>query len=87
MKLKLLNINAAAKCLNPKYTGPELAEGSELFSVPLEHSKNKKLLLTALTDTLKSLLSASNLIRTHHDTRMGFVIGKLKGNFFDESSV
>lgn len=76
MKLKLLNINATAKCLGAKYSGPVLAEDSEIFSVPLEHSKNKNVLVTGLLDALKSLFSSSNLIRTHHDTRMGFVIGK-----------
>lgn len=81
MKLKLLNINAAAKCLHPKYNGPELAEDSEIFAVRLEHSKNKNILHTGLLDTLKSLFSSSNLIRTHHNTRMGFVIGKLNETF------
>lgn len=76
MKLKLLNINAAAKCLKPKYNGPVLAEDSEIFSVPLEHSKNKNILLNGLLDALKSLFTSSNLIRTHYDTRMGFVIGE-----------
>lgn len=76
MKLKLLNINAAAKCLNPKYSGPVLAEDSEIFSVPLEHSKNKNTLVTGLMDALKSLFTSSELVRTRHDTRMGFVIGK-----------
>lgn len=76
MKLKLLNVNAAAKCLNPKYTGPTLAENSEIFSVPLTLSKNKIVLLDGLMDTLKNLFSANNLLRSQHDTRMGFVIGK-----------
>ncbi|XP_037025722.1 FAST kinase domain-containing protein 4 isoform X2 [Bradysia coprophila] len=74
MKLKLLNINAAAKCLNPPYAGPTLAENSGIFSVPLTLSKSKTTLLDGLMDTLKHLFSASNLIRTQHDTRMGFVI-------------
>lgn len=75
MKLKLLNINAAAKFLKPNYTGPALAEDSEIFSVPLEHSKNKIILVNGLVDAVKSLFSSSTLIRTHFDTRMGFVIG------------
>lgn len=76
MKLKLLNINAAAQCLSPKYNGAVLAENSEIFSVPLEHPKNKNILVTGLTDALKSLFTANNLVRTRHDTRMGFLIGK-----------
>lgn len=82
MKLKLLNINAAAKFLNRKYNGPVLAEDSEIFSVPLEHSKNKNILVSGLLDALKSLFSSSNLIRTHQDTRMGFVIGKIESKTF-----
>lgn len=81
MKMKLLNINAAAKCLTPKYNGSMLAEDSEIFSVPLQHSKNKNILFTGLLDALKSLFTSNNLMRTHHDTRMGFVIGKLFRNF------
>lgn len=75
MKLKLLNINAASKCCSPKYVGPVLAEDSEIFSLPLEHSKNKNILVSGLLDALKSLFSSKELIRTHYDTRMGFVIG------------
>lgn len=85
MKLKLLNINAAAKCLHSNYAGPVLPENSEIFSVPLTLSKNKILLLDGLMDTLKNLFSASNLIRTQHDTRMGFVIGMNKIFVLNES--
>lgn len=74
MKLKLLNINAAAKCLHSTYAGPVLAENSEIFAVPLTLSRSKTVLLDGLMDTLKNLFSASNLIRTQQDTRMGFVI-------------
>lgn len=76
MKMKLLNINAATKCLGPKYDGPTLAQNSEIFSIPMEHSKNKIVLVDGLKDTLKNLFSAENLVRTNGNTRMGFVIGK-----------
>lgn len=76
MKMKLLNINAAAKCLKPKYDGPVLAEDSQIFSVPLAHSKSKNVLFVGLLDALKNLFTSDSLLRTVHDSRMGFVIGK-----------
>ncbi|KAJ6638627.1 FAST kinase domain-containing protein 4, partial [Pseudolycoriella hygida] len=74
LKMKLLNINAAAKNSNQKYSGPLLAEQSEIFDVLLEHSKNKIFLVDGLSDAVKALFSSAELIRKHHDTRMGFVI-------------
>jgi len=55
MKMKLLNINAASKCEHLKYDGPVLSEESEIFSVPLAHSKNKIVLINGLLDALKTL--------------------------------
>lgn len=73
--MKLLNIDAAARLLHTDYKGERL---SPVFEVPLSHSKNKQILVSGLLDALKSLFASETYVRTHVDTKMGFVIGKMQ---------
>lgn len=79
IKMKLLNIDGAARLLQTGYTGDKLSATSNatVFEVPLTHSKNKQVLVNGLLDALKSLFASESSVRTHVDTKMGFVIGKL----------
>lgn len=76
-KMKLLNINAAAKYLIKDVAVRELSESFDMdWGV---QSKSKQMLVGSLMDTLNTLLppqkgGASDLIRTHYDTKMGFYI-------------
>lgn len=78
--MKLLNIDAAARLLQNDYKGDRLSATSNasIYEVPLTHSKNKNILVNGLLDSLKSLFASESSVRTHVDTKMGFVIGKLK---------
>lgn len=76
-KMKLLNLNAYAQHLACDYKGTLLPEDSAVFRVPLAHSKSKQILINGMLDALKSLLPASNHLKTLHDSKMGFLIGKL----------
>lgn len=76
IKMKLLNINAAAKLLIPNYKGPTISSEGKIFHVPLVHNKNKQLLVSSLVDTMKSLFATHLQINT--DSKMGFVIGKFE---------
>lgn len=74
IKMKLLNINAAAKLLITGYTGPTLSPENNIFSVPLGNSKSKTILLDALKDALKSLFTSEKLVKTDTNTQMGFLL-------------
>lgn len=74
IKMKLLNINAAAKLLLPDYKDTLLPDTSSVFDVPLAHSKEKQILVNGMLDALKSLISIENYVKSPVDTRMGFVI-------------
>lgn len=74
IKMKLLNINAAAKLLITGYTGPTLSPEDNIFSVPLGNSKSKTILLDALKDALKSLFTSEKLVKTDTNTQMGFLL-------------
>lgn len=76
-KMKLLNLNGYAKYLACDYKGPLLPEDSGVFRVPLAHSKSKQILINGMLDALKSLLPASNHLKSLHDSKMGFLIGQL----------
>lgn len=77
IKMKLLNINAAAELLTSKYDGAKLAANSSIFDVPIVHNKNKQILVNGLLDALKSLFPSEKFVRTNTDSKMGFVIGNL----------
>ena len=74
IKMKLLNINAAAKLKDP--SNEALPETSEVFSVLMGHSKSKMILVNGLADALKGLFNSPNHLRMNVDTKMGFVIGE-----------
>lgn len=76
-KMKLLNLNGYAKYLACDYKGPLLPEDSGVFRVPLAHSKSKQILINGMLDALKSLLPASNHLKSLHDSKMGFLIDAL----------
>lgn len=75
-KMKLLNINAAVKLFLPTYKGAMLMreKNTEVYDVPLIHSKEKQLIVNGLVDALKSLVPDSCLT-LNRDTHMGFVVG------------
>jgi FAST kinase-like protein, subdomain 2 len=74
--MRLLNINAAGKYLTTEpYTGSCLASESGVFDVPYSHTKAKQVLVAGMLDALKSLLSSEANVKTHVDSKMGFVIG------------
>ena len=75
MKMKLLNINSSTDLLE-NYKGIRLASNSTIFDLPITYSKNKQILVNGLLDALKSLLTSETYVKTHVDTKMGFVIGK-----------
>lgn len=74
-KMKLLNINASAKFLLNDYKGTFL-DNPLLYDIPFVYSKSKQALVGGMLDALKSLISSHSNIKTHVDTKMGFVIGK-----------
>ncbi|XP_018804737.1 PREDICTED: protein TBRG4 [Bactrocera latifrons] len=76
-KMKLLNLNAYAQHLASDYKGTLLPEDSAVFRVPLAHSKSKQILINGMLDALKSLLPASNHLKSLHDSKMGFLIDAL----------
>lgn len=76
-KRKLLQVNAAAQYLIPNYTGSKLAENSSAFDVSIQHTKNKAVLVTALDDALKGLISSDTYLRKCGNTGMGFIIGTI----------
>lgn len=76
-KMKLLNLNAYAQHLACDYKGTLLPEDSAVFRVPLAHSKSKQILINGMLDALKSLLPASNHLKSLHDSKMGFLIDAL----------
>lgn len=75
-KMKLLNIDAVAKQLTSNYDGSFLGSDSNVNDCPIICRKSKKLLIQRLLDTMKNLFNENSFIRTEHDTKFGFVIGK-----------
>lgn len=73
-KMKLLNITSSARYLFNDYKGQLLTDVA-FENVPMVHNKAKQALVNCMLDALKSLVSSSNLIQMHVDSRMGFVIG------------
>lgn len=84
-KMKLLNINSGVQLFLPTYKGAMLSreKHKNVFDVPLIHSKDKQLLINAMLDAIKSLVP-ENCLKLHHDTSMGFVVGRLKLCIFIE---
>ncbi|XP_054280830.1 uncharacterized protein LOC128998632 isoform X2 [Macrosteles quadrilineatus] len=72
VKLKLLNINGAAK-LRRKYQGP-LLDMSQDWKVPLLRSKEKQSLVVSVQETMMNLLPSTHYLATNIETDMGFII-------------
>lgn len=73
-KLKLININAAAKYLLKDYDGPFLESSSNVWDIPLVRSQEKQALVMVLADSLVNLVPAQTHLRTNVDSRLGFFI-------------
>lgn len=73
-KLKLININAAAKYLLKDYKGPFLDPASSIWDIPLLRSRDKQALVAVLADSLINLVPAQTHLRTNVDSRLGFYI-------------
>lgn len=76
-KMKLLNINAVAKLFTANYDGPFLKPDTTVYKCPFGYRKSKKVLIQGLLDTLKNLFTNNSHIRIEHDSKLGFVIGKM----------
>lgn len=76
LKMKLLNINAYAKHIYANYSGSTLLPDGTVYSIPFAYSKTKQILVNGLLDTLKGLFTSQSYIRTMHDTKMGFILGR-----------
>lgn len=74
VKLKLININAAAKHIVPSYSGPFLDASSNLLNIPLSKSREKQALVSVLTDSLVNLVPAQTHLKSNVDIGLGFLI-------------
>uniref|UniRef100_U5EU15 RAP domain-containing protein n=1 Tax=Corethrella appendiculata TaxID=1370023 RepID=U5EU15_9DIPT len=74
IKMKLLNINAAANLFFPNYKGEKINDGNSIFLIPLTYNKEKQILVNGMLDALKSLLTSENYVHVNTDTKMGFAI-------------
>uniref|UniRef100_A0A182JBZ6 Uncharacterized protein n=1 Tax=Anopheles atroparvus TaxID=41427 RepID=A0A182JBZ6_ANOAO len=73
MKMKLLNLAAAAK----RVTGAKemlLANHQVDLFVPFEPTKEKRVLITGMLDALKSLIPSESMVKISQATTMGFTI-------------
>lgn len=76
-KMKLLNLNACARLeLNRNKDGghSEVNLQDPKFFVPIDASKEKRVLIAGMLDALKSLLPSENHVRINQRTSMGFAI-------------
>ncbi|XP_046435074.1 FAST kinase domain-containing protein 4 isoform X1 [Neodiprion virginianus] len=73
-KVKLLNVNAAAKLLIPNYTGPFLNEDLNSHETFINRPKEKQLYVTSVHDTLSNLFASSTCLKINENTGMGFII-------------
>lgn len=76
-KMKLLNLNACARLeLDPKKDSSQSAVNFQdpKFFVPIDASKEKRVLIAGMLDALKSLLPSENHVRINQRTSMGFAI-------------
>lgn len=74
-KLKLLNINGAARLkAKEDYKGPLLDTNADPWKVQLSRTKEKQTLVTSVLEAMSNLLPSSQYIKTNIDTGMGFLI-------------
>lgn len=72
VKLKLLNINAYAKYILKNYSGPFLSD--TMTPVVKNPSKQKKLYIEKLEDTLKNIVPSASYFKINVNTNMGFCL-------------
>ncbi|XP_060524160.1 uncharacterized protein LOC132700689 [Cylas formicarius] len=72
-RLKLLNIDGAARHLQENYSGPQLLPEFNLDDVRIELSKEKSVMVGSVIETLKNLVSDAYL-QTRVNTGLGFYI-------------
>lgn len=72
-KIKLLQIQAAAKTLIPDYK-QSLIEDADITTVTVTRSKEKQSLVAAMLDSLGNLLPSMTYLRSNIDTGMGFIL-------------
>lgn len=79
IKMKLLNLNACAR-LELESDKVGIPGGVNLqdpkFFVPIDASKEKRILIAGMLDALKSLLPSENHVRINRRTSMGFAVGE-----------
>ncbi|XP_053681156.1 FAST kinase domain-containing protein 3, mitochondrial [Anopheles nili] len=73
MKMKLLNLAAAAKRVSGAKETLLASHQADLF-VPFEPSKDKRILVTGMLDALKSLIPSDSMVKISQATTMGFTI-------------
>lgn len=73
-KLRLLNINAYATNLKPDYKGPVIPDDSFIKCTTLTRSKEKSLMVTSITESLKNLVQSEEYLKIDVDNGMGFYI-------------
>lgn len=77
IKMKLLNLNACAR-LELESDKMGIPGGVNLqdpkFFVPIDASKEKRILIAGMLDALKSLLPSENHVRINRRTSMGFAV-------------
>ncbi|XP_058130159.1 FAST kinase domain-containing protein 4 [Anopheles ziemanni] len=73
MKMKLLNLAAAAKRVPGAKELLLAAHQVDLF-VPFEPTKEKRVLITGMLDALKSLIPSESMVKISQATTMGFTI-------------
>lgn len=72
IKMKLLNLNAFVTLMDPKLGGLNMKDPK--FFVPIDASKEKRVLIAGMLDALKSLLPSENYVNINQRTPMGFAI-------------
>ncbi|XP_075231980.1 FAST kinase domain-containing protein 4 [Lycorma delicatula] len=73
-KVKLLNINAAAKLISTDYTGPFLDSSTDFVDTEVPRAKEKQTLVACVSETLSNLLPSSVYMKTNINTGMGYII-------------
>ncbi|XP_055586690.1 FAST kinase domain-containing protein 4 [Uranotaenia lowii] len=71
IKMKLLNLNGCLSVTNQK---TDLNVSDPKFFVPLDASKDKRILIAGMLDALKSLVPSESHVKINTRTKMGFSI-------------
>lgn len=74
IKMKLLNLNAFAQILLNDEHVPKLNTMDPKMFVPIDASRDKRVLIAGMLDALKSLVPSESHVRVNKRTTMGFAI-------------